>query len=303
METVRVAVPEPPTTEPGLKEQAGRGVREGAIVLQEKVTLPLKPLLGAMLIVEVADPPAEIVAGESAEASIVKSGGGSAITVRLTAALRLIGPEVPVMVTLKRPAGVVVEELTVRIEVLEPAATKFGTKEQVGGGVTAGTMLLHLIFTVLAKPLLGTMVIVEVADSPAETIVGESAETPIVKSLTVRLIDTVLLMEPDAPITVMLEVATGVAVVVVIVRVDVPLVSEFGLKAQFAPAGRPPQVRATVPVNPFVEDTVMVDVPDCPGVETLIGVPPTEKFGFEEKVGHAFTSALALIDPRPVTRS
>jgi hypothetical protein len=73
VETVSVAGPEPFATEFGLNEQEGAGVAEGAIVLQDRFTLPLKPLIEVMVNVEVDDPPAEIVAGESGVAPISKS--------------------------------------------------------------------------------------------------------------------------------------------------------------------------------------------------------------------------------------
>ena len=100
-------------------------------------------------------------------------------------------------------------------------------------------------------------------------------------------------------------VAIGVPAVVVTVRVDVPDVSEAGAKAQITPAGKleVTQVRSTVPVKPFVGDTVMVEVPDCPGPATLTGEPPTEKSGVGTKVGHDVTSTLASTDPNPVTKS
>ena len=50
--------------------------------LQVKLTALVKPLVGAMVIVEVALPPAETEARERAVAAIVKSAGG--ITVRPT---------------------------------------------------------------------------------------------------------------------------------------------------------------------------------------------------------------------------
>jgi len=109
--------------------------------------------------------------------------------------------------------------------------------------------------------------------------------------------------EPEVPVTVMLEAAIGVAAVVVMVRADVPVGSEAGLKAQAAPAGKPLQVRSTEPVNPLVGDTVIVDVPDCPGPTTVTAVPPTEKSGVATKLGHARTSKLASTEPNPVTRS
>ena len=110
--------------------------------------------------------------------------------------------------------------------------------------------------------------------------------------------------DPEVPVTVILEVATGVPLVVAIVSVDVPEVTEAGLKEQVAPVGKPPlQLSATVPEKPFVGVTVMVEVPDCPGPTTVTAVPPTEKSGDETKPGHAVASTLAFTEPNPVTRS
>jgi len=84
--TVSVEAPEPFATELGLKEHAGARVTAGVTLLQDRLTVPLKPFIGVMVIVEVADPPAETVAGESGEAATVKSaGGGIGLTIRLTA--------------------------------------------------------------------------------------------------------------------------------------------------------------------------------------------------------------------------
>ena len=79
VETVSVAVPEPLATELGSNEQEGRGVTEGAIALQDRLTVPLKPFIGAIVIVEAADPPAANETGQSVEAVIVKSGDGDAM--------------------------------------------------------------------------------------------------------------------------------------------------------------------------------------------------------------------------------
>ena len=68
-----------PATELGLNEQEGRGVTEGAIALQDRLTVPLKPFIGAIVIVEAADPPAANETGQSVEAVIVKSGDGDAM--------------------------------------------------------------------------------------------------------------------------------------------------------------------------------------------------------------------------------
>lgn len=84
VETVRIAVPEPFATEPGLNEQVGEGDTAGTMLVQDKLTVLLKPFIGLMEIVEVDDPPAEVVAGERGVAIKVKSDGANAVTVRLT---------------------------------------------------------------------------------------------------------------------------------------------------------------------------------------------------------------------------
>ena len=84
--TVSVDVVEPLGTELGLSEHVGAGVPP-PVTLQERATLPVKPPVGVMAIVAVADPPAETVAGVKAVAVTVKSGGTGALTVRLIVAL------------------------------------------------------------------------------------------------------------------------------------------------------------------------------------------------------------------------
>jgi len=54
-------------------------------LLHDRLTALLNPARGAMVIVEVTDPPCTIVAGDAAEAPIVKS--GTAVTVRPTEVL------------------------------------------------------------------------------------------------------------------------------------------------------------------------------------------------------------------------
>ena len=102
--TVSVEAPEPPGTELGLKEHVGPRVTAGAM-LQVRFTALLKPFNGEIVIVEVAVVPAAPAAGESGDVVSEKSPG--AFTVRLTEALWLIKPLVPVTVTLKVPTGVV----------------------------------------------------------------------------------------------------------------------------------------------------------------------------------------------------
>ncbi|MGA8311465.1 MAG: hypothetical protein WB755_15650, partial [Terriglobales bacterium] len=172
VETVSVAVPEPLATELGLNEQEGRGVTEGVIALQDRLTVPLKPFTGAIVIVEVADPPAGTVAGESDDAAIVKSGGGRiGLTVRLTDVSWLKDPEVPVIVTFEVPMGVAAEVLIVRVDEAGDAAgvTEPGTKAQLA---SAGRLAAaHVSVTALLKPWVAVTVTIDVPDCPPTTMV------------------------------------------------------------------------------------------------------------------------------------
>ena len=67
--TVRVELP----LVTALNEQVGAGVPP-PVMAQLKATLPAKPFVSVMVMVEVADPPGETVAGESAVAASVKPG-------------------------------------------------------------------------------------------------------------------------------------------------------------------------------------------------------------------------------------
>ena len=152
MLTVTVEGPEPFATELGLSEHVGGRATTG-VTLQDRFTVPLKPLTGAMVIVEVADPPAAIDAGESADAAIVKSGGGgTGLTVRLTDVSWLADPKVPVTVTVEVPTGVTAEVVMVRADVAAaaPGVTGLGTKAQLApaGKLTAA----QVSATALLKP-------------------------------------------------------------------------------------------------------------------------------------------------------
>jgi len=54
--------------------------------------VPLKPLSGAMVTTEMADPPAATEAGVRVEPAIVKSATGAAVTVKLTVVLWFTDP-------------------------------------------------------------------------------------------------------------------------------------------------------------------------------------------------------------------
>lgn len=97
VETLSVVVPEAPFTGLGLNEHTG-GIVVAAeplrvIVLQAKVTSPPKAPMGETVIVDVTEPPAVTVEGESAEADIWNPGGtAGAVTFKSVATPVLVVP-------------------------------------------------------------------------------------------------------------------------------------------------------------------------------------------------------------------
>jgi hypothetical protein len=165
--TVRVEVPAPLATEGGTKEQVGAGVTTGVIV-QVKLTVPLKAFVGATVMVEADVPPAGTEAGESAEPATVKSGTGAAATVRPTDASWLRVPKAPVTVTFEVPAGVATVVVMVRVEVTAaaPAVTVGGTNAQLD---PRGSPVEQVNVTSLLKPANALTEMVYVAGWPAVT--------------------------------------------------------------------------------------------------------------------------------------
>jgi len=169
-----VSVEMPPDS--ALNEQAGAGVPPPVMELQLRVTLPVKPFVGVMVMVEVADAPGATVAGERAVAAIVKPGVVFAVTIRVTVAVLTIAPAVPVTVTVEVPTGVVLASVEIvrasGVDVpgvtglggLNPQAAPVGRPEQVR-------------VTGLLKPFTAASVRLYAAWLPAGTVwlVGASA--------------------------------------------------------------------------------------------------------------------------------
>jgi hypothetical protein len=131
-----------------------------------------------MVMVEVAGLPGATVAGDKGPALIVKLG---AATVKLTAALWVTDPEVPVTAMLVLPAGVVEIVVKVSVDVAEteePGVTEVGTNAQLTpAGRVAGTQVR---LTEPANPFLALTVMVDVPDCPGPEIV--TGLPPIEKS-------------------------------------------------------------------------------------------------------------------------
>ena len=84
--TVITEVPEAFGTALGLNEHVAGWLTTG-VTLQVRFTVVLKPATGAIVIVDVADPPAVTEAGVSGDALTVKSGVPAPLTVRPTVVL------------------------------------------------------------------------------------------------------------------------------------------------------------------------------------------------------------------------
>jgi hypothetical protein len=109
--TVRVEVP----LDNALKEQVGAGLPPPVMLLQLRATpLALKPFVPVTVMVEVAEPPGDTDAGESAVAAKVKP-GVELLTVSVTWAVWLVFPDVPLTVTVEVPLWVVEVVLMVKV--------------------------------------------------------------------------------------------------------------------------------------------------------------------------------------------
>jgi len=97
--TVSVEVPLPPATDAELKPQVG-GTAVTGVMAQVRATAELKPPDGVTVTVDVDGLPAAIDAGVSAVAVTAKLGVGAAATFRLTVAVCVRFPAVPVTVML-----------------------------------------------------------------------------------------------------------------------------------------------------------------------------------------------------------
>jgi hypothetical protein len=164
-------VPCPLATVAGVNEHCGGAAVDGVMLLQESATLPSKPPSGVMVMVEVAAAPEVMKAGDNGVAEMVKS--GAACSVRVTVALWVVAPEAPTTVIVAGPAAADRALLTVNVEVPEPPVISGGLKEQL---MPAGRLPPHISVTSLAKPFSGAMLTVEVAESFAVIVAGESAE-------------------------------------------------------------------------------------------------------------------------------
>jgi hypothetical protein len=223
------------------------------------VTLPLNPFSFVIVIVLVPPAPPCVIVTLVGDAASEKF--GAAFTVRLTVAVCVRLPDVPVMVTVAAP--VVAVPLAVSVSVLVLVAG-LGLKAAV---TPLGNPLADMV-TLPAKPFCGVTVIVLVPPAPPcviVTLVGEAASVKLgfAEAFTVRLTDVVCVRLPEVPVIV--TVAAPVVADALAVKVSVvELVEGFGLNAAVTPLGRPDAEKVTLPLKPFVGAIEIVLVPPAP---------------------------------------
>jgi len=95
---------------------------------------------------------------------------------------------------------------------------------------------------------------------PPATTVCVAGVTAMLKSTTLSVTEVVCDSVPFVPVMVSVELAAGVALEVVTVKVELPVlpVIVLGLKLAVAPAGSPVTLSATLPVSPFTAVLVTV---------------------------------------------
>ncbi len=235
----------------------------------ERVTLPLKPFDGVMLIVLVPWLPCTMLTLLGL-ADSVKFGAG--VTVRLIVVVCVKLPDVPVIVTVAVPVAAVA--LAVKVSVLVDVAG-FGLNAAVTplGRPDAERVTLPL------KPFDGVMVIVLVPWLPCVmvTAFGEAERLKVFRVFTERLSTVVFVSVPDVPVIV--TVTVPVAAVALAVKVSVPVdVAGFGLNAAVTPLGKPDAERVTLPLKPFDGVMLIVLVPWLPcAMATLLGLAVSVK--------------------------
>src|SRR5208282_1602446 len=223
---------------------------------------------------------------------------GAEVTVRVSVAVFVKAPEVPVMVTEAVP--VVAVPLAVSVKVLVAVAgLGLNTAVTPTGRPDADRLTAPL------KPFWGVTVIVLVPPAPCAKVkvLGEVESVKLGGVVTLKAIVAVFVKLPDVPVIV--TVAVPVVAVLLAVSVSV-LVEVVGLvpKAAVTPLGRPDAVRVTAPENPPRSVTVMVLVPPAPPwvIDTLLGATASVKLGVDDPAS-ALIRLVPLGLPHPVARS
>lgn len=214
-----------------------------------------------------------------AELGAIASEKPAAVTVRVTVAVCVSVPLVPVMVIVELPPGVVPAVVVmVRVEVPDVVIEAGENVAVAPAGRPPADRL-----TVELNPLSAPVVTVYVAGFPALT-VDEPGDAATVKSgaTAVRVTVVEFVRVPLVPFIVIVELPAGVVpAVVAMVNVELPeVLIDAGENVAVAPAGRPLADRLTEELNPFSAPIVTVYIAGVVGFAVaVVGDAVTEKFG------------------------
>jgi hypothetical protein len=168
----------------------------------------------------------------------------------------------------------------VRVRTLLAPVAGFGLKP----AVTPVGNPLALNVTPAVNPPVRAMLIVLVPVAPRLIVrlggLAERVKFGVATSFTVRLIDTLRVRPPPAPVTATVAAPSVAVLDAVRVRMLLPPVAGFGLKLPDTPDGNTPRLNVTPAVNPPVRVMVIVLVPLAPRfMVRLAGEADSEKSG------------------------
>jgi hypothetical protein len=270
-----------------LLEVEGFGLKEAVTPVgrldAEKLTLPVKPLVGLMVIVDVPMFP-RATFKLLGDAERLKSGPGA--TARVIVVIWVKPPDVPVIVTVTVPVVAVLLAVSVNKLVL---VVLLGLNDAVTppGRPDADRPTLPV------KPLVGLMAIVDVPVLPGATfrLLGDAESPKLGPEFTVRTIVVVCVKPPDVPVIVIVMVPV-VAVLLAVSANVLTLVVLLGLNDAVTPLAKPDADRPTLPAKPFCGVTVIVLAPLLPwAIVTLDGDAERLKSGGAV----AFTARLTVV--------
>lgn len=208
-----------------------------------RATAPVKPALGAMVMVVVPEPPVATFTFVDDEDRLKP---GAADTVRATVACAERDPAVAVMVNGAAPRVAVALAVIFSVTPVNVAVTPAGNAPIVRAGVPV-------------KPFSAVIVKLVLPEAPCVTLKleGDAAKVKLGPAFMVRLRVTEAVAVPEVPVIVTVDVPTGAVAAPVNVATAVVEV-EAGLNETVTPVGRPEAVSVALPVKPVLGVMVMV---------------------------------------------
>jgi len=259
----------------------------------ESATVPSNPFCGTTVIVLAAVAPCLTL---KFGAAAVMAKRDCAETVRLMAAWVRKPPEAAVIKTVEVSSVAVLLAVSVNVPGLVGVAALKDAVTPLGRPDAARV-------AVPSKPFCGAMLTVAAPPGGRLTLAGDTAMANVVIAVTFSTSRAVLVMPPEVPVMVIVDVdeaAEGLAVSISVLVV----VALAGLNDAVTPAGRPVAARATVPLKPCRGLMVIVTWALDPGaIESVDADEASAKdAGFDAPINSLIKGWPAGV-PHPVARS